>query len=128
MNDDRPPDPEVESIPNLSDRDVPDAGASLDEIHQLLANERRREILSYLTSYAGEQVDVDELVSVVAEGERPSPAPGTHRERVEVDLHHVHLPTLADAGVVDFDPVAGTVVYEEIAEIAAFLALGEDLQ
>lgn len=128
MNDDRPPDPDVESTPELSSRDAPESGPPLDEVHRLLASERRREALSYLTARAGEAVDVDELVSVVAESERPDPGPVSHRERVETDLHHVHLPKLADAGVVSFDPVAGTVRYEPVPKIAAFIALGEKMR
>ena len=128
MNDDRPPDPDVESVLELSGRDVPATGPSLDAVHRLLASARRRAVLSYLSASDGAAVDVEELVSVVAEGERPAPGPGAHRDRVAADLHHVHLPKLADADVIDFDPVDGTVRYERTAAIEAFLALGDAMQ
>lgn len=128
MNDDRPPDPDDESVLDLSGRDAPGTGRTLDESHRLLASERRREVLSYLTPRAGERVDADELLAAVAADERPGPGPSTHRVRVETDLHHVHLPKLADAGVVEFDPVEGAVTDEGTAEIEVFLALGDALR
>lgn len=128
MNDDRPPDPDVESALELSGRDAPETRAPLDEAHRLLASERRCAVLSYLRVRAGEQVDPDELVAAVAAGKRPGPGPSIHRAGVETDLHDVHLPKLADAGVVEFDPVQGTVTYDRAASIEAFLAHGDALQ
>lgn len=86
---------------------------SVDGLHRLLASSRRRQLLSYLTARSGDSVPVDELVDAIVERERPDPGPETHRSRVEMDLRHIHLPKLADPGVVCYDPVAETVRYEE---------------
>lgn len=95
----------------------------LDEVLQLLASERRRTALSALRDRRGEPVPVDLLVDLVAERERPPPGPASHRELVEIDLHHVHLPRLADAGVIAYDPVEETVRYEEAELLESLLAV-----
>ncbi|WP_436926706.1 DUF7344 domain-containing protein [Halosimplex amylolyticum] len=96
-------------------------GVSLDEVHHVLGRKRRRGVLSYLTDHPGEPVPVDELVDIVVERERPGPGPATHRVRVETDLHHVHLPKLADTGIIEFDPVAETVRYTTSEKLEAIL-------
>jgi hypothetical protein len=70
--------------------------------HELLAKERRRTVLSLLNE--GElPVELDSLTErVAAEGEPAQKAPGTERA-VRTSLHHVHLPKLDDAGVLDYD-------------------------
>ena len=90
----------------------PEAGSpSVDEIHDLFANERRRRVLSVLEAHPDDALPVDELVDRVVERERPDPGPTSHRDRVLIDVHHVHLPKLADASVIEFDPVAEQVRY-----------------
>lgn len=121
MNDDRPLDPEAEGTAQPTDRASDADRLSLDEIHRLLSNSRRRHALSLLRTRAGEGVDFDRLVESVAEQERPDPGPETHRDRVEMDLHHVHLPKLVDADVVGYDPVDRTVRYESRGELEAML-------
>lgn len=88
-------------------------GVPLDEALRLLANERRRTVLSALSGCRGETLPFDQVVDLVAEREHPPPGPVPHRELVEIDLHHVHLPVLADAGAIAYDPVEATVRYEE---------------
>jgi hypothetical protein len=86
----------------------------------MLANERRRHLLEYLTHRPGEVVPVDVLEDAVMERERPAPGPLRHRHRVQIDLHHVQLPKLADAGVIEHDPVESTVRYigpDELADL-----------
>ncbi|MBV0903434.1 winged helix-turn-helix domain-containing protein [Haloarcula salina] len=72
-------------------------------VFETLANEERREILHYLTS---EQ----ETLSVRDLAERLSVDPdddgAVHRARVQ--LHHVHLPKLNDAGLVVWGRDQGT--------------------
>lgn len=64
-----------------------------DLIFEVLANERRRRVLHHLVD---EPVwEIDALVDRLAEEESSS------REDVACSLHHVHLPKLEDAGIVD---------------------------
>lgn len=75
---------------------------SLDEIFELLANQRRRESLYVLVRREG-PITVTELGDEVASVVEATP------ERVATALYHVHLPKLADAGVVEYDVETGTV-------------------
>lgn len=99
----------------------------VDEVHRLLANERRRYILAYLVRRPADVVPVEDVVEFVAEREEPKPGPGTPRDRIATDVHHVHVPKLADAGVVRFDPVAGTVRYVTSDRVEQFLSIDERL-
>lgn len=77
--------------------------------HKILSNERRRTVLRVLahdaevttleslaTAVAAEETDVDRSDSTVDE-DAIVDAP------VQIELHHVHLPMLDAAGVVDYD-------------------------
>lgn len=69
------------------------------ERHRLLASARRRAVLTVLAGTDGE-IDLDELAPAVAAREEEA---GDGPADVRVTLHHVHLPMLADAGVLDYD-------------------------
>lgn len=100
---------------------------SADVLFDLLANERRRHLLSALEERGDERVTFEELVDAVTAAEWPEPGPATHRERVVIDLHHVHLPKLADAGLIELDPVAGTVRYDGSPMVARLLEISSDV-
>lgn len=100
----------------------PDGQITAEELHRLLANDRRRYLLSYLSTEATDPVSKDELRDVIAERERPDPGPAAHRVRISIDLHHIHLPKLADAGVIEYDPVAETVSYKGSDRLESLLA------
>lgn len=68
--------------------------------HRLLSSDRRRRTVAGLTDRQT-AVSVETLAPQVADGGFTGDI-----DRVVIDLHHVHLPMLADAGVVDYDPVA----------------------
>lgn len=98
------PDRSDESTSGRSDDDrVGKASLSLDATLELLANRDRRAILSYLMDAPDGTATVNELVEHLLDrktertGERPGP------DHVATTLHHVHVPKLADAGVVDYD-------------------------
>lgn len=101
---------------------------SLDAVFELLADRRRRYALYYLAEVGEDRaLDVEDVAARVAEWEREwdsaggaadstgdepgatDSAPTDRQERVRVDLHHNHLPRLADAGLVDYDARTGTV-------------------
>ncbi|USZ67494.1 hypothetical protein NGM10_12240 [Halorussus salilacus] len=69
---------------------------SLDAIFELLVTERRRNALYVLYRSPGP-------LSVSALAEEVAALEGADPERVATALHHVHLPKLADAGVVEYD-------------------------
>lgn len=80
----------------------------LDEALELLSNRRRRYALYHLRR-RDEAVSLAELAARIAEWEEGT----TDEAAVRADLYHSHLPRLADAGVVAFDPEM------EIAELAS---------
>ncbi|WP_162224554.1 DUF7344 domain-containing protein [Halorussus amylolyticus] len=69
---------------------------SLDSVFDVLATERRRNVLYALYESAG-RVALSDLADEVASVE------GADFERVATSLHHVHLPRLAEVGVVEYD-------------------------
>lgn len=90
-------------------------------IFGLLANHRRQLALQYLTSTVG-AVPLRELADQMAlwEGEHTK----ERCERICTSLIHVHLPKLADAGVVRYDANRETVELEEtVDQLRPFLDL-----
>ena len=79
-------------------------GITEQEAFAVLAAPRRREALRYLESVGGEAT-LQELVDGVAEREGVGPdAPASETKRVYVSVYQTHVPRLAAAGVVDYDP------------------------
>ena len=74
-----------------------------DERYELLAAERRRLAVDVL-SERDTPVALDDLAAAVAARETTESDPGADAvNRTAISLHHVHLPRLADAGVVEYD-------------------------
>lgn len=72
-----------------------------DRIVSLQLDPRRQRVLASLEART-DPVDLDDLaVELAASTDRPL-AEGVI-ERIAIELHHVHLPKLADAGLVDYD-------------------------
>lgn len=99
-------------------------------VFDALANERRRVVLDSLAE-AEPPVRVDDLARRVAARERRGdragepgrgPPEGAVR-RVHVSLHHTHLPKLAEAGLLDYDP--DHQVVREAADPSDLPGLGE---
>ena len=84
---------------------------SLDELFSVLAHTRRRHVLT-LTGGRRGGTDVTELARSIAERERDREHAEPQAESVRsiaVALHHVHLPKLAAAGLIEYDCEEGVV-------------------
>lgn len=79
----------------------------VDAAFRLLADETRRDALALLSTTPDGVASLSELADAVT---ARSPA-AEDREQASIRLHHVVLPQLADAGVVDYDPRSETVRY-----------------
>lgn len=81
------------------------SGSKLSESdrHRLLASARRRLTLDVLAGTAT-AVDLEAVAAAVATRDGIDPSEETEIERVAIELHHVHLPKMADLGVIDYDP------------------------
>lgn len=72
----------------------------LDTLFDVLASERRRRALQYLAA-TETTVPLTELANHVAAVES-----GGDHQQVTIDLHHRHLPKLAEEGLVSYDAEA----------------------
>ncbi len=87
------------------------SGLETDEVYELLRNERRRYAFHYLQQ-VGDTVSLRDLSDQVAAWEYETAVDdleSAQRQRVYVSLRQNHLPRMAEAGVVAFDPDANTV-------------------
>ena len=99
---------ETESLPSSSSNALV---SRTDTVVAALANHRRRAILTYLQQSQSGTATVEELASFIAEheDEQSSTPPDTDEQNVTVSLHHAHLPKLADADLITYDPDRGRV-------------------
>ncbi len=79
-----------------------------DDIVEGLADQRRRDALVVLESEG--ELSRDRLAEVLA---------ARDADELALQLHHVHLPKLDDAGLIDYDPDAGTAAYRGHPELPA---------
>lgn len=79
---------------------------STDALFSALANKRRRHVLQYFQSSSDDVASLEELVDAVPRDERTD-----GRKRVALRLHHVTLPKLEDAGLLEYDARSNTVRY-----------------
>jgi hypothetical protein len=79
---------------------------SIDDTLRVLADHERRYVCYYL--HREGTLDVDDLARLVAATKAEGTPSADDLTSTGVSLRHVHLPTLSDAGVVDYDPEAGT--------------------
>lgn len=103
--------------------DGPERGrsAEVDATFEVLSAAERRHALYYLREH--EAATLDELATVVAgwlraREDEAGVATPEDRERVRAELHHVHLPRLAAAGIVCYDLDSGEVT---LRALPAFL-------
>ena len=73
------------------------------EIHKVLSNGRRRQVLQHLGKTPG-RINVWELSRSIAEAEtNASPPPEDLHKSVYSSLHQTHLPKLQEMGIVEYD-------------------------
>ena len=84
---------------------------STDLLFKLLADRRRRHILHCLIDQPDGVAEFTDLVDAVV-GHEPETDAGD-REMVRTSFYHVHLPKLAEAGVIDYDTRSETVRYSQ---------------
>ncbi|WP_254537990.1 DUF7344 domain-containing protein [Halomarina litorea] len=94
--------PRGNTTPSPSTDEPVQPSLGLDGLFDVLADEERRRIVRWLVDQE-EDVDRTDLVSAMGTGDEEED------RHLETSLHHVHLPTLDDADVVDYDPETGDV-------------------
>jgi hypothetical protein len=95
---------------------------SLDACLHLLADKHRRRIIHHLRDEATSTTTLTDLVEQIQS--RPPDSqngPLEDRDALTIQLHHTHLPTLADYGVVDFEHTTGAVRYHPDEQVETVL-------
>ena len=90
----------------------------LDQVFEILKNERRRLVLHYLESNDGESTlsDLAEHIAAIENDTTVKAISSTQRKRVYVGLYQCHLPKMDDMDIIEFDQNRGTVKLSQNAE------------
>lgn len=73
------------------------------DILRVLKDGERREVYEFLRTFPRRTMALEELAEHVAEGEETT--------GLETRLYHVHLPKLAEVGLIEFEPKRGRLRY-----------------
>ncbi|WP_423751263.1 DUF7344 domain-containing protein [Salinirarus marinus] len=94
-----------------TDRNLPET-----DIHDILRNDRRRNVIKQLqeTNHEVSLRDLSVRVAEIETGE--SPPPSNIRDSVYISLHQTHLPKLDDADIVDYDSDRKTISLQKPAQ------------
>ena len=76
--------------------------------HRLLESDQRRRALAVLDERS-QPLSLEDLATHVAEQEADADA-SADVETVATTLHHIHLPKMATAGIVEYDPETHEIV------------------
>jgi len=89
-----------------------------DDLFSMLRNERRREVIHYLSDHEGavDLRDLSEYIAAIENDCDPDEVTYKQRKRVQTALYQMHLPKLADQGIVAYDRRAGRVELASGAE------------
>lgn len=93
-----------------------------------LSDDHCRIVLRSLEQTTARTLDLDWLVDRVVDAETVPDEAATFRKRVRIALHHVHLPKLAAAGLIEYDTATNRVelIDDELrAELLAVVADAE---
>ncbi|WP_199505998.1 MULTISPECIES: hypothetical protein [Haloferax] len=106
--------PDLQDIDSVSGSAKRKRPISLDSLLSAVTSKYRRAVLNSLTSTSNKRLKYDTLVDRVAEmlrDENTDRESDEHRQRVQIALHHVHLPKLAEVQMVDYETNAGHVQF-----------------
>lgn len=87
-------------------------------LYRLLADHRRRTLLQCLRN-TEDPVSVSALV--VALAHRDGQASSDATVETEIALHHIHLPTLADTGIIEYDQSTQQATYTASPQVDSLL-------
>ncbi len=99
---------------------------SIDAVLELLADWRRRELLARLIR-SPTQTTIDQLIEHLAERETEARNERPARDSIEIKLLHVHLPKLAEAGIVEYDERSRQVRYRRNDRLERWLERVQDV-
>lgn len=103
---------------------------SVDEMFELLSHHRRRAVLRVLESQDEPLavVDVAEEIAAREHGDSAGSVTAEDVQPIHVELYHVHVPHLADYGVIDYNQDRGYVERTKAADqLTPLLEVASDL-
>lgn len=102
---------------NQGARDEPPPRPDRDVVFEVLRTSRRREALRYLDAHDGEASvgAMAEYIAAEENGVDRTDVTYAQRKRAYVGLYQMHLPKMADLGVVDWDRERGHVALRDAA-------------
>ena len=101
---------------------------AIDTIFSLLRHRYRRDVVEILSERES-PLPLRDLAATIAAGETESDRASTETtHEVATALHHVHLPKLDDADVIDYDTETSTVTPVRTDALVPFLTLTVDGQ
>lgn len=99
---------------------------STETLLELVANPQRRMVLHRLRESDASVLGIEELTEeVVTDGGGTASRCLSDESRAVAELHHTHLPKMADAGIIEYDERSGTVRYypdDRIERLVQFIA------
>lgn len=94
----------------------------LDVCLQLVADRHRRRIIHHLRREANGTTTFEDLVDQLhSSGSDSKNGSLRDREQLAIQLHHTHLPKLAEHGVVEFEPRSEAVRYHPDEQVETVL-------
>ncbi|MFO8116143.1 MAG: hypothetical protein R6U01_12455 [Halorubrum sp.] len=122
-----PPGGTAKTDPNRSEA-VP-MRYSFETLLELVTSPRRRTLLYNLKSQSAEEIPLDQLVEEVHSIDRSLPVrDAPSREKVRMELVHVRLPRLQDAGIIQYDADSEVIHYTKNQVLEAFLRYVETIE
>ncbi|WP_224332660.1 DUF7344 domain-containing protein [Haloprofundus halobius] len=110
-NEDESDDSASESTDSMKDTPLEEIPLSVDAMLDILANSPRRHLLEYLRDQPEGTATVEEATKVFLTQLARESGQQPNHDDAQVDLHHHHLPKLADAGVIEYDVRTQTIRY-----------------
>jgi hypothetical protein len=96
----------------------------LDDVFDLLRNQRRRGVLRYLRDQTDGSATLDTVAEHIAAKENDieiKQLTSSQRKRVYIGLYQCHLPKMDELGVIEYDQSRGTIELQDISQIEPFL-------
>ncbi|WP_424009285.1 DUF7344 domain-containing protein [Haloferax denitrificans] len=98
------------------------ANDSLDACLHLVADRNRRRVIHHLRQEGGGTTTIDDIVDQFhSSGSDCKDGLPQDRKNIFIQLYHVHLPKLAEYGIVEFEHRSGTVQYHPDEQVERVL-------
>ena len=96
-------DSDGQSSETCHQRPVGSTSLSLDATLEILAHHDRRAIIDYLRDTDDQTATISELANHLASQKAKQSHERPGNDHIRTTLHHIHMPKLVDAGIVDYD-------------------------